>query len=376
MCKGFVRVMAGMLCVLLAMGELCPVKGTAVGVSAASAVLMDGEGRILYEKDANTRRPMASTTKIMTALVVIENCSLSERVIIPKEAVGVEGSSVYLVANETLTVEQLLYALMLASANDAATALALYVSGSIEAFALRMNEKAAALGLTDTAFANPHGLDHENHYTTAKELALLTAYAMKNEAFRTIVSTVKTTIPMNGTPQGRWLTNHNRLLRSYKGCIGVKTGFTKRSGRCLVSAAVRDGVLLIAVTLQASDDWNDHKAMLDYGFSTLTRVSLLPEWGWEATVPLVGGEAEFLHCCADGPLAVTLSGKDHEIRTVIEMRRFYFAPIAEGQGIGELVFYDGDTEIARQDIYAVSSREARKEKQTFWEWLLSLLGMG
>ena len=143
----------------------------------------------------------------------------------------------------------------------------------------------------------------------------------------------------------------------------------------MVSAAERDGVMLIAVTRNAPDDWNDHKAMLDYGFSTLTRVSLLPEWGWEGTVPLVGGEADFLHCRADGPLSVTLSGKTHEIRTVLELRRFYFAPIAEGQVIGEIVFYDGDVEIARWEIYAVSSRKARQEKQTFWEWLLSLFGI-
>lgn len=206
-----------------------------ISVSASSAVLMDASsGNVLYEKDAHTERPMASTTKIMTALIAIEEYDLKKTVTVSKEAVGVEGSSVYLYENEKLTMEELVFALMLESANDAATAIAIEIAGSVEEFAELMNEKAEELGLENTSFENPHGLDGESHYTTAYDLAKLTAYAMKNEAFRAVVSTYKTVIPMNNGEGSRLLINHNRLLKSYEGTIGVKTGYTKKSGDVLL----------------------------------------------------------------------------------------------------------------------------------------------
>ncbi len=345
----------------------------AIGVSAASAIVMEAEsGTPLFEKDADTRRPMASTTKIMTALVVIEEMSTDKTVTVPKGAVGVEGSSVYLVENERLTVEELLYALMLESANDAATALAILTAGSVENFAVLMNRKAEALGLTNTAFENPHGLDGEGHYTTARDLAVLTAYALQNETFRAIVSTYKRTIPLNGDQGTRVLVNHNRLLRSYEGCIGVKTGFTKRSGRCLVTAAERDGVTLVAVTLNASDDWNDHRRMLDYGFDRLENVALLDENGIFGVVPTVGGTVDHVRFYAAGPVSVTLPKGDRQIKTVYEMSRFYYAPIAEGQVLGRIVWYDGEREIASRELIVVHDVEKRPEKQNLWEWFLSL----
>ncbi len=344
-----------------------------LGVSAVSACLMEAEcGTVLYEKDADTRRPMASTTKIMTALVAIEENDLTETVSVPKGAVGVEGSSVYLVANEKLTVEQLLYALMLESANDAATAIAILTAGSVEDFAVLMNRRADELGLADTSFENPHGLDGEDHYTTARDLARLTAYALQNETFRRIVSTYKQTIPLNGEQGTRVLINHNRLLRSYKGCIGVKTGFTKRSGRCLVTAAERDGVTLVAVTLNASGDWNDHRAMLDYGFDTLERVPLLGGEGYAGTVPTVGGVTECLRYAAEGPVTAVLPRGNREIRTVIEHFRFFYAPVTEGDVIGRMVWYDGDREIASVPLIAAETVAKRKEKRSFWQRLLSL----
>ena len=236
-------------------------------LSAESAILMDAsDGSVLYEKNAHARKGMASTTKIMTALVAAQSMPLDKNILIPKEAVGIEGSSVYLTEGESLTVRQLLYALLLSSANDAATALAIASAGSVESFAEKMNLFAKELGLSDTHFINPHGLYHEDHYTTAFELALITAAALRNTTVKEIVSTYKTDIPLGNEKKGRLLVNHNKLLKLYEGAIGVKTGFTKKTGRCLVSAAERDGLTLIAVTLNAPDDWNDHIKMLDHGF--------------------------------------------------------------------------------------------------------------
>lgn len=224
---------------------------------------MDADtGAVLYEKNADQRALIASTTKIMTAMVVLEQAAgrLEEPVEIPAEAAGIEGSSMYLRAGETVTVEDLLYGMMLSSGNDAAAALALHTAGSIEAFAAMMNEKARALGLRDTHFANPNGLDSQENYATARELARITQAALRTPGFREIVST------RSHQAGERLLVNHNKLLWQYDGAIGVKTGFTKKAGRILVGAAQRNGRTLISVTISDPDDWRDHRAMLDYGF--------------------------------------------------------------------------------------------------------------
>ena len=239
-----------------------------ISVSAHSAALYQPEtNTFLYSKNADLRMPMASTTKIMTALVALEESSLDEIIIIDDRAVGIEGSSAYLKSGEAFTMEELLYALLLQSANDAAVAIANHIGGSSEGFAGLMNEKACSLGLEDTHFTNPHGLNDEAHYTTAYDLAKIAAQALKNEKFKEIVSTYKKTF-LNDE-RSRTYVNHNKLLNLYEGCIGVKTGFTRQSGRCLVGAAERDGALLISVTLSAPNDWNDHKTLWNYGFSLL-----------------------------------------------------------------------------------------------------------
>lgn len=236
-------------------------------VSAKSAALYDLQREsFIFTKNENIRLPMASTTKIMTAIVAIENLPLYKSVTVDDRAIGIEGSSIYLTKDETLTAESLLYALMLRSANDAAAALAYEICGSIEDFAVLMNEKAISLGLSDTNFENPHGLDSENHYTTAHDLALISAYAMQNPIFVEICSTQKKEI--SSSTQKRILLNHNKLLSMYEGCIGIKTGYTKKSGRSLASAAQKDGKTLVCVTINAPDDWNDHKKLFDYGFSS------------------------------------------------------------------------------------------------------------
>lgn len=237
-------------------------RARAMDLSAEHAILMDAaSGRVLYEKDADSRSLIASTTKIMTALVVCEQCNVLDRVRIMPEAVGIEGSSMYLQAGEVLTVQELLYGLMLQSGNDAAVALAIYCGGTVEGFAQLMNDEARRIGLTQTHFENPNGLDNENHYSTARDLAKLTAYAMSNEIFAKTVSTRSVRVG------SRSLSNHNKLLWRYEGADGVKTGYTKAAGRILVSSATRDGRQLIAVTINAPDDWNDHTRLLDYGFS-------------------------------------------------------------------------------------------------------------
>lgn len=258
------------LCIIaLVFAVHVPVK--ALDLSAECAYLMTADSGIcLYEKNSEQRHGMASTTKIMTAITVIENCNPEEEACVSANAAMQEGSSVYLRTGDRVSANDLLYGMLLNSGNDAACAAAELAGGSIERFAEMMNRKAKEIGAVDTSFKNPSGLDEEGHYSTAKDMALIAAYAMKNEKFKEIVSSKQSQITTGGAVC--YLKNHNKLLWNYDGCIGVKTGFTKKTGRCLVSCAEKDGVRLIAVTLGAPDDWNDHKKLLDYGFSETQKV--------------------------------------------------------------------------------------------------------
>ena len=339
-------------------------------LSAQSAILTDGEGNVLFEKNGYERMGPASTTKLLTALVVAEACAPEQTVKIPREAVGIEGSSVYLCEGEVLTVEQLLYALLLASANDAATALALFCSGSIEAFCNAMNEKAQSLGLTDTHCINPHGLYDEDHYTTAHDLAVMAAALLQSPLLREIVSTYKTTIPLNGDEGTRVLVNHNKMLRFYDGAIGVKTGFTKKTGRTLVSAAERDGLILIAVTLDAPNDWNDHETLLDYGFANFTRITLFETGVAVGTIPVCGAREDTVALCPrESVSAVLPKNMAAPTYTIEATGHFVYAPIPQGQQIGRATCHVGNrtwdvTLIAASDI----AQKAVK-KTTPWERL-------
>lgn len=258
-------------------------------VSAGSAILIDADsGETLYEKNPDERRLIASTTKIMTALVVIENCGLDEKVDVPKDCERVGGSSMYLRAGDDVTVRELLYGLLLMSGNDAGLALAYHCGkGDVEAFVMMMNIYAQDLGLADTSFENPHGLDGERNYSTAHDMAALAAHAMRNETFYEIVSTKDITI------SGRFMHNHNKLLWRLDGVCGVKTGFTKAAGRCLVSCAEREGRRFVAVTLSAPDDWNDHEKLYRAVFDSLQEHALVKTGERAAVVPSVsGGDAE------------------------------------------------------------------------------------
>lgn len=239
-----------------------------LGVSAASAVLMEQKsGRVLLEKEAYTKRRIASITKIMTAILAIESGKLDKTVTVSEKAVRTEGSSVYLKPGQKIKLEDLVYGLILRSGNDTAVAIAEYIGGSVDGFVYLMNQKAKEIGMVSTHFANPHGLDdHENHYSTAYDMALLTRYAMQNKTFQKIFGTKVHRAP---NPNEAWdykWTNKNRLLTKYKYCTGGKTGFTKRAKRTLVTTATKGDMDLIAVTLNAPDDWNDHISMYETGF--------------------------------------------------------------------------------------------------------------
>lgn len=251
----------------------------APAVSAQGAAVIDVEsGRILYQKQGNEKMRVASLTKIMTAIVAIEEGKLDELVPAPDYAIGTEGSSIYLRHGEKLTLEHLIYGLMLRSGNDAAVTIADHIGGSIEGFARLMNEKAEYLGLSNTHFTNPHGLDDSNnHYSSAVDLAKLTAYALKNKDFQRIVATKVIQIPQEGEKWDRKLVNKNKMLRYYEGADGVKTGYTKLAKRCLVSSATRDGRQVAVVTLNAPNDWDDHARLLDYGFQEFSWMELVGE---------------------------------------------------------------------------------------------------
>lgn len=341
-----------------------------IDVSAKSIVLIEADsGDIIFKKNAFIPMRMASTTKIMTALVVIENCNLDKEIIIPKEAVGIEGSSIYLNEGERLTIKELLYALLLESANDAAVALAYVTAGGVDEFAALMNIKAQELGLESTHFDNPHGLDSEYHYTSAYDLAKITAYAMKNPVFAEITSTYKKAIPLNNGEGTRVLINHNKLLRSYDGTIGVKTGFTRKSGRCFVSCAEREGVRLICVSLNAPNDWNDHKTLLDYGFSKYESVTLANELDYLIELNVQNGEAQSFYATNLDALKITLPKGEREISAKIIYNRLLYAPINEGELVGKIVFYNYENEIASLNLYATSTVNKINYKKSLFEGL-------
>lgn len=330
-------------------------------LSAESAVLVAAEdGSVLASKNANRRMGMASTTKILTALVALERLELERSIKIPKEAVGIEGSSVYLVEGEELTVRELLFALMLASANDAAVALAIAAGESVEGFVELMNAYAQHLGLENTHLTNPHGLNDEEHYTTAYELALIARAALENETLRDICSTYKTTIRYCGKSGGRVLVNHNKMLKLYRGAIGLKTGFTKATGRCLVSAAERDGLTLIAVTLNAPDDWRDHASLLDLGFENY-RLELFAEaGGFTCQTAVVGGKQGAVSLTNTERIAFVVPKEHAEATYTVEATsHFEYAPVIKDNFVATLTVRCGK-QIQRSELVATHSVERLK----------------
>lgn len=334
-------------------------------LSAKSYVLLDAAtGRVLQQKNADTQCLIASTTKIMTALVVCEQCNVLDRVRIPKEAVGIEGSSMYLKEGEVLTVQELLYGLMLHSGNDAAVALAIYCGGTVEGFAQLMNDKAHALGLENTHFVNPNGLDAPGHYSTAADMAKLAAYAMDNPVFYQTVSTKTVNIG------SRSLRNHNKLLWQVEGADGVKTGYTKAAGRILVSSATRQGRRLICVTMNDPNDWADHKALLDKGFGQYAVRTIVTQGQCLGMVEVAGGQVGSVELIAAEDFSYSLMDGENP-RIVLPPQYFVYAPVAQGQDAGFAVICIGDTEVGRIALtYGQTVEMEKEQKLPFWKRLL------
>lgn len=303
--------------------------------SAQRAILIHADtGEVLYEKNSSERSLIASTTKIMTAFVVLEQCSPDEVVTIKPEYAGIEGSSMYITAGQEYTVRELLYGMMLVSGNDAATALACHTSGSIENFAALMNEKAAELGLSDSSFKNPHGLDADGHYSTASDMAVITRVAMENEQFAEITGCKNINIGE------LTFTNHNKLLWRYDSCVGGKTGYTMAAGRSLVSCAERDGLRLICVTLTDPDDWNTHISLYNWAFENYSweQVTLMQP---EMPLPLISGVTDTVKVGCTESVGVLLP-KGAKYVTKIELPSFVYAPVKQGDIFGALtVSVDG-----------------------------------
>ncbi len=334
-CKIGFSLVLGMVCVLLHVGA----------ISAQSAVLIDGTtGAVLFAQNADEQLPMASTTKIMTAIVALEQEDLDRVYTVKKEYTLVEGSSMYLKDGERLTLRETLYGLLLLSGNDAALAIA-GECGGMEAFVAKMNETAQQLGLTHTHFDNPNGLDGATHYTTARELAKIAAYAMQNATFREMVST------KSHSENGRYMTNHNKLLQYYTDAVGIKTGFTKKSGRCLVSAAERNGRRLIGVTLNAPDDWNDHITMFESGFAQYQAYTLHQAGDVLRQQPVIGGCGGMLPVAAQHTVEVYLTAEEVQtLRTEYFGMRFTYAPIAAGSVYGTIAYCCGNTVLAQDTL--------------------------
>ncbi len=360
--------------------------GTAFAEPAVSAqaciVIEKTSGRILYQKNAQTQLPMASTTKIMTALVALEQGNTEESITISADAAGTEGSSMYLEAGEQMTLKELLYGLMLASGNDAAVAIAEHFGGN-DAFVAMMNQKAMELGAEHTRFANPNGLPNDSHYSSAEDMAQITAYALGNPDFAEIVATKTYRIEGEGKAYPRVLSNHNKLLRLCEGCIGVKTGFTKAAGRCLVSAAERNGMTLVCVTLNAPDDWNDHQVLYNHCFQSYQMQSVLDSESVLGQIPVSGSDIaslpfgaaeEFAYPICEGErLSVSLH-LDSEIK----------APVKEGDACGTAGVQIGGTTV--KTVSLVVRGEAEKQwipesvrrglrlnlGSIYWRWLTLL----
>lgn len=365
-----------MLAAVLFVGCFSGLSGSVVyaqsASSAVSAILIEAEtGAVISEKNADERRAMASTTKIMTAILTIEAGDLDKEFTVDSYAIMVEGTSMGLQQGDRVSRRDLLYGILLPSGNDAANAAAVSVGGSISAFVKMMNEKAEKLGLKNTRFVTPSGLDADGHYTTARDLAELAAYAMKNETFREIVSSKSKTLEFGNPPYSRTLYNSNKMLSKYDGAIGIKTGFTDNARRCLVSAAERNGVTLIAVTLSDADDWNDHIKMLDYGFSKVKSYPL--ETGCNAQTAVVGSGKTVGVFAESAQIALTPEDRERLERRVI-LPRMVYGGVVQGQELGELQFVlDGKT-VKTVPLFARETIEVKSEL-SLWQKILSFFGI-
>ena len=327
--------------------------------TARAACILDMQtGRVLFAQGTHDRLPMASTTKVMTALLAIERGNLQDEVTCSENAFGVSGTSIYLQQGETLTLEELLLGLMLSSGNDAAVAIAEHIGGSTAQFGGLMNERARQLGAVNTHFANPHGLPDDAHYTTAYDLALIAREAMGNDTFRRIVSTQRASIPWAGRTYNRQLTNKNRLLSTYPGATGVKTGFTSRAGRCLVFGARRDNLELIGVVLGCPDWFDEAERLMDGCYDTYTMVCALGLAQSAGEMPVVGGRSDTLGVGVMEPLCVPRS-EGEAAQIVLDVPRSVAAPVVPGMHLGTASLVVDGQVYASAEVVASERVESR-----------------
>lgn len=348
------RIIASVLFTVILFSCFCT-GASALETSASGAVLMCAEtGKVLYSHNADKQLSMASTTKIMTALLALEAASPDAEITVTDKMVNVEGTSMGLKAGDSVSLIELVYGMLLESGNDAANVTAYYLGGSPEKFAEMMNDRAGEIGMKNTHFVTPSGLDDDEHYSTAYDMALLACECISNPEFLKICSAKSARLSYGNPPYMRTLTNHNRLLRMSEDCVGIKTGFTKKSGRCLVSAAKREGVTLVAVTLNDPDDWDDHLAMFDYGFSLCGNSELI--FDGELSLPIAGGDR------ASVPVRASRSVKIPEcdgIKCSIRIKPFEYAPVHCGEIVGYAEYSLNGRPIAEIPLEADADAEIR-----------------
>lgn len=350
--------------VLLAVLGFCAFAAQEPTVSARSAVLMAADtGEVLFAKNEHERLGMASTTKIMTALLTIEQATPNRLVTATPESVRVEGTAMGLKAGDRVSFHDLAVGMLLPSGNDAANTAALSIAGSLHGFADLMNQKAQDLGMTNTHFVTPSGLDDEDHYSTAYDMALLASYAVRNPHFVQICSAQTASVHLANEAFSRTYHNHNRLLRSLPGAFGVKTGFTKKSGRCLVSAVRRSGITLVCVTLCDPNDWQDHEMLYDYGFSLVRRASFSPP---AVSVRVFGAGVSRVAVHAAQELSVPTASGTVPYQLRVMLKPYCFAPVKQGQVLGTAAVYDRERCVASTALVAETAvpsvtKEIRKD---------------
>lgn len=349
----------------------------APSVSAQRAALMVADTReLIYGKNENEPCGMASTTKIMTALLTLEYAAPERQITVTEQMAAVEGTSMGLLPGDKVTYHDLVYGMLLASGNDAANTAAISIGGSTEKFARLMNQRAKEIGMANTNFVTPSGLDADSHYSTAYDMALLGCEAIENPDFRAVCSSVNAKLCYGNEPYTRWLYNHNKLLKSFEGAFGIKTGFTKKSGRCLVSAAERNGVELVCVTLNAPNDWHDHKELLEYGFSLVTEKHIDID---SYSIDVYGSDKNAVTVSAEG-ITVPNASSAQNFETQVLIKPYAVAPVKKGQILGEVRITENQRTVktvplvAKEEAKAITAEVFEKPKLStrFIVWIKNL----
>lgn len=375
------KVMSAVLSVLLVFSFSVTVSAednAVPSVSAQSYVLYCADnGKIICSKDENKQMKPASTTKLMTSLIALEEAASGNKKVKFTDEMIAEGSSMYLKVGEVVTLKDLASGMMMASGNDAANATAISISGSTEKFAAKMNERAQQIGMKNTHFVTPSGLDDEEHYSTAYDLAVLMSYALENEDFAQLTSQKSATVNfIEPSSKKTTYSNHNKLLSLYEYCIGGKTGYTMAAGRCLVSASKKDGLTLICVTLNDKNDWNDHISLYDYGFSQYSCYSSA-DTEFFADIPCVGGESDTVTVTGEKNASIVIPSEDKDrVSRKVYIDSFVYAPIKKNEAVGRIEYLIDDKVISVVDLIVVDKVNSKKEIKNIFTKIKDLFTYG